>query len=71
MFCLVASHPIHVQVSGTTLAGAITDPQGGAVVDAITRSGTNAFHGDAFEFVRNDNFDANQFFNNARSYFAV
>jgi hypothetical protein len=31
---------------------------GGAVVDIITKSGTNQFHGDVFEFIRNDYTDA-------------
>ncbi len=36
----------------------------GAVVDLITKSGTNQLHGSAFEFLRNDAFDANNFFAN-------
>ena len=34
----------------------------GAVVNVITKSGTNQFHGDAFEFVRNREFNARNFF---------
>src|ERR1700730_16856800 len=37
-----------------------------ATVNAITRSGTNQFHGDLFEFLRNGDLNANDFFNNAR-----
>jgi hypothetical protein len=34
----------------------------GGVVNVITKSGTNSFHGDAFEFVRNPAFNAQNFF---------
>jgi hypothetical protein len=36
--------------------------QAGAVVNVVTKSGTNQFHGDLFEFVRNGNFNARNFF---------
>ena len=34
----------------------------GAVVNVITKSGTNSIHGDLFEFVRNGDFNARNFF---------
>jgi Carboxypeptidase regulatory-like domain len=36
----------------------------GAQMSIETRSGSNAFHGTVFEYVRNDLFDANNWFNN-------
>src|SRR5437867_7929178 len=38
----------------------------GAIVSAVTKSGTNAFHGSLFEFLRNDNLDAYNWATKAR-----
>ena len=39
--------------------------QPGGQVSLVTRSGTNEFHGSLFDYVRNEIFDANNFFANA------
>lgn len=38
---------------------------GGTLVNVITRSGTNQYHGELFEFLRNNDLNANTFFANA------
>ena len=47
----------------TNLYSADTGRNSGAVVDVITKSGTNGIHGAAFEFLRNSAMDARNFFN--------
>ncbi len=37
----------------------------GGNVDVVTKSGSNQFHGDIFEFLRNTAFDANDYFRNS------
>lgn len=36
----------------------------GGVISVVTKSGTNQLHGSLFDFIRNDAFNANSFFNN-------
>jgi Carboxypeptidase regulatory-like domain/TonB-dependent Receptor Plug Domain/TonB dependent receptor len=36
----------------------------GGIVSVVTKSGTNSLHGSAFDYLRNNDLDANRFFNN-------
>ena len=49
----------------TSLYDASQGRNGGGNVNAVLRSGTREFHGDAYEFFRNDALNANEFFHNA------
>jgi hypothetical protein len=43
---------------------------GGGLINVVTKAGTNDLHGGAFFFARNQNLDANNFFNTSRGEFA-
>ena len=46
----------------TSLYDASQGRNAGSVVAAVTKSGTDEFHGNLYEFLRNDDLDANNFF---------
>jgi outer membrane receptor protein involved in Fe transport len=68
MFAQFALQPVVDSIQEFKVQTNITSAQfgsaAGANIAVATKSGTNQFHGDAWEFVRNNAFDANQWFNN-------
>jgi Cna protein B-type domain. len=48
----------------TNSYSAVYGRSGGGIMTAVTKSGTNSFHGSAFEFLRNNALNANNFFSN-------
>ncbi len=45
--------------------------RGGAAVSLVLKSGSNVFHGDAYEFLRNDHLDARNFFASGKPAFQL
>jgi hypothetical protein len=55
--------PDNVQEFNVEQSGAPAEyGDGGAFINVITRSGTNQFHGTAYEYIRNNDFDARNYF---------
>ena len=49
----------------TSSYGAQYGRNGSGTIETVTKSGSSAFHGDLFEFLRNEDFNANNYFSNA------
>jgi len=50
----------------TAALGGQASNEAGGLVNIVTKSGTNAFHGSAFEFIRNNYIDAENFFSTSK-----
>jgi len=61
------SFPSVDAISEFRIVRGVYDPElgrsGGAQINVVTRSGTSALHGGIYEFFRNDDLNANQYFN--------
>ncbi len=55
----------------TSNYGAEMGKHAGANIEVATKGGTRTFHGDAYEYVRNDMLDANSFFTNRNQGFGL
>jgi Carboxypeptidase regulatory-like domain/TonB dependent receptor-like, beta-barrel len=68
MFAQFAMQPVIDSIAEFKVQTNITSAEfgsaAGANIAVATKSGTNQFHGDVWEFLRNDAFDANQWFQN-------
>ena len=60
--CGPPSMPFRRSIVSTNLYPAEVSRTEGGVADVITKSGTNTFHGSLFEYLRNDAFDARNYF---------
>jgi hypothetical protein len=49
----------------SSVMGAQDGMKAGGMVNVVTKSGTNSFHGNAFEYIRNDFIDASSFFSDS------
>jgi hypothetical protein len=58
LFPIDALSEFNIQTQGAAEYGR----NSGAIVNIVVKSGTNQFHGSAYEFLRNDNLDARNFF---------
>ena len=59
--------PDAVQEFNVETSGLSAENAKGSSVNMVTKSGTNEFHGDLFEFVRNDLFNAREYFSRTGS----
>src|SRR3954451_18074287 len=55
-------HALQVAHEETSALTAQNGAHTAAAVNSVTKSGTNEFHGDLFEFIRNGKFNARNFF---------
>ncbi|MCA1591776.1 MAG: TonB-dependent receptor [Acidobacteria bacterium] len=65
LFPVDALGELNIQTQGAAEYGR----NSGAVLNIVVKTGTNEFHGSLYEFLRNDNFDARNFFETKKNEF--